>query len=149
MTDVRSQIVTDFNTLVEVSSQISAKLTSPNLTDNERQLYLLKLSVIKMITGFLKALMDQSPKLKALVMICLTDGRCSSEEAEKLGFRSIGHMRFVRDQLRTLLASSVLETGIINLLFRTDSIAEVQGIINWYKANVIENVQLRRFIARN
>lgn len=144
----KSQIVTSFNALVEAVPHLTNQLKSPSLTDNIRHLYLLKLSVIKMIFDYLQALKSNSKRAEVLVNLCLTDGRCSSEEAERLEFNSIGHMRSVRDKLKALLASTVMEKEVINLLLHTESIYEVNEVIAWYKTNVLDNAQLRRFITR-
>lgn len=147
MQSSRSQIATDFKTLCEAVPQINAQLSSPNLTEYARQLLHLKLTAIKVVFSIIEAF-QQSERLKVLLGICLTDGKCSSDKAKHSGFRSIGHMRYARNDLSFILTKTVLDTGIIKLLLQSQSIEEVQEIIDWYKTNVHKDVKLRSFIKR-
>lgn len=147
MKSSRSQIATDFKALCEAVPQISVQLSSLNLTEYARELLRLKLKALQGVIDTIKTL-HESKRLKFLVGICLTDGKCSSKTAERLGFRSIGHMRYARNDLSFILSKTVLDTGIIHLLLQTQSIEEVEEIINWYKTNIPKDVKLRSFIKR-
>jgi hypothetical protein len=147
MKSSRSQLATDFMELCEAIQVISDQLSSPNLTDYARQLLDLKLIALKGVIDTIKTL-HESKRLKVLVGICLTDGKCSSKTAEHLGFRSIGHMRYARNDLSFILSQTVLDTGIIHLLLQTQSIEEVREIINWYQSNVLVDDKFLGFIKR-
>jgi len=147
MKSLRSQIATDFKTLCEAVQKISDQLSSPNLTEYARQLLELKLIAIKVVFDIIDTL-KESERLKVLIGICLTNGKCSSDKAESSGFRSIGHMRYARNDLTFILSKTVLDTGIVHLLLQTQSIEEVQEIINWYQSNVLVDDKLLGFIKR-
>ncbi|MFD2658838.1 hypothetical protein [Paenibacillus thailandensis] len=149
MSTTKTQIATNLETLNDGVAQIWIQLSSSSLTDEERQVFLLKLSIVKMIFDFLKAMKDISEKQATLVTLCMRGGRCTSKDMRELGFRTLDHMRYVRNQMETLLEATVLNTDQVNRLFETNSLAEVMEIKNWYVTNVLQNKQLLRFIAQN
>ncbi|WP_080833687.1 hypothetical protein [Cohnella massiliensis] len=149
MSTTKTQIATNLETLNDGVAQIWIQLSSSSLTDEERQVFLLKLSIVKMIFDFLKAMKDISEKQATLVTLCMRGGRCTSKDMRELGFRTLDHMRYVRNQMETLLEATVLNTDQVNRLFKTNSLAEVMEIKNWYVTNVLQNKQLLRFIAQN
>jgi hypothetical protein len=149
MTTMKSQIVSNLETLYDGVAEIRIKLSSLSLTDEERQLYGLKLSIVKMINDFLKAMREHSDRQAGLIDICMHGGRCTSKDMRELDFRTLDHMRYLRSQMETLLEATVLNTDKVNRLFETNSLAEVMEIKNWYVMNVLQNKQLLRFIAQN
>lgn len=149
MTTTKSQISTNLETLNDGVAQIRNKFDSSSLTNEEKQIFLLKLSIIKMIFDFLKVMKDTSEKQAALITLCMRGSRCTSKDRRELGFRTLDHMRYVRNQMENLLEATVLNTDQVNRLFESKSLAEVVEIKNWYVTNVLQNQQLLRFIAQN
>ncbi|WP_201317567.1 hypothetical protein [Paenibacillus sp. EPM92] len=149
MTTMKTQIATNLDTLNDGVAQIRNKFDSSSLTNEERQVFLLKLSIVKMIFDFLKVMKDTSEKQAALITLCMRGGRCTSKDMRELDFRTLDHMRYLRSQMETLLEATVLNTDKVNRLFETNSLAEVMEIKNWYVMNVLQNKQLLCFIAQN
>jgi hypothetical protein len=145
MAKVEPLVVNEFRALVEGFVQIEARSNSLILTDEERTLCELKVVTIEAIFTVLNLLEQRSEKQKILLNLCLKGGRCSSKDATDK-YKSVDSMRSARNQFRFLLASTLFRSDKVATLIQSNSLHEVEEVLDWYMVNVLENTELKRHL---
>jgi hypothetical protein len=136
-----------FQMLVAGSREFDAKLKSSTLTDAERKFYQVKLDMIQTIFEVLHDLALKSERQKEMLNLCIEGGKCTSELARRIGFRSEDSLRYTKNQFQYFLGATVLNKEKVINLIQSSSPNEFAGVSAWYRVHVFENAELRRFMA--
>ncbi|MDU5141846.1 MAG: hypothetical protein E6230_06675 [Paenibacillus dendritiformis] len=136
-------IVNELKALIDGYSKFQALLKIKRLNEAERNLYQTKILLIEGIFIALKHLEEKSDKQKLLLRLCLENRKCSQRDADG-NFKSVDSLRAAKNQFRFFLASTLFRSDKVALLLQSNSLEEMETVIDWYKKNVFDNPELIR-----